>query len=88
MTVAPTVAARQLAAINSDIVAEALPVIGRAEMQLNALLNGSVNAGDGRSAPRASLTGLATGWRYVPNKMSHNGVTPPKFESCSSRAIA
>ena len=30
-------------------------------MREGALLNGSVNAGDGRLAPRSSMTGLATG---------------------------
>ena len=33
----------------------------RLAMREGALLNGSVNAGDGRPAPRASMTGLATG---------------------------
>jgi len=33
----------------------------RLAMREGALLNGSVNAGDGRGAPRASVTGLATG---------------------------
>jgi cytoskeletal protein CcmA (bactofilin family) len=33
----------------------------RIAMREGALLNGSVNTGDGRPAPRASMTGLATG---------------------------
>jgi cytoskeletal protein CcmA (bactofilin family) len=33
----------------------------RLAMREGALLNGSVNAGDGRAAPRAGVTGLATG---------------------------
>ena len=33
----------------------------RLAMREGALLNGSVNAGDGRSAPRGTVTGLATG---------------------------
>jgi cytoskeletal protein CcmA (bactofilin family) len=33
----------------------------RIAMREGALLNGAVNAGDGRPAPRASMTGLASG---------------------------
>ena len=45
-------------------------------------------SGTGLASMPTAVTGLATGWRYVPNRMSHSGVTPPKFESCSSRANA